>query len=219
MKTTLCVVFTYLALTLIGVNAAQGSDCPGFRIQCRSDAVSACGAACVASFSCSLNTCTCSFACKPTCTAPSSAVLLRDPINIQLASVASSDTKYSSPDFHLDLVSQPDVPLTISGVEIRNDSGRQLSELEYSLRNEAGSKLRAIHILLTFFNDRNEPSGGERLSLSPSLNQGENHQFVVSLSHYVESGQRVAIAITDFETETQTWHGDHKVVIGAMKRR
>src|SRR5260370_6964607 len=118
MKTTLCVVFTYLALTLIGINAAQGSDCPGFCIQCRSDAVSVCGAACVASFSCSLNTCTCSFACKPTCTAPSSAVWLRDPINIQLTSVAASDTKYSSPNFHLDLVAQPTFPLPISHLQI-----------------------------------------------------------------------------------------------------
>ncbi len=151
--------------------------------------------------------------------APTSAVLLREPINLQVASLAAPDTKYSRPDFHLDLIAQPDVPLTISGVEIRNDSGRQLSELKYSLRNEAGSKLRAIHILLTFFNDRNEPLGGEHLSVSPTLKPGKNHQFVASLSHYVDSGQRVAIAITDFQTETQTWHGDHKVIIDAMKRR
>jgi len=183
-KTALCVVFTYLALTLIGVTAAQAGDSLGLCIY-----------------------------------APTPAVLLRDAINLRLASGAASDNKYSSPDFHLDLVAQPEVPLTISGVEIRNDPGRQLSELRYRLRNEAGSKLRAIQILLTFFNDRNEPLGGEHLSVSPALKPGENHQFVTFLSHYVDSRQRVAIAITDFQTETQTWHGDHKVIIDAMKRR
>jgi hypothetical protein len=183
-KTALCVVFTYFALTLIGVTVAQAGDSLGW------------------------------------CThAPTSAVLLRAPITLPLASGAASDNKYSRPDFHLDLVAQPEVPLTISGVEIRNDPGRQLSELKYSLRNESGSKLRAIQILLTFFNERNEPLGGQHLSASPELKSGKNHQFVTSLSHYVDSGQRVAIAIIDFQTETQTWHGDHKVIIDAMKRR
>ena len=184
MKTALCVVFTYFALTMIGATAAQAGDTLGL----------------------------CTYAASP-------AVLLRDPINLPPASGAVSDNKYSRPDFHLDLVAQPEVPLTISGVEIRNDPGRQLSELKYSLRNEAGSKLRAFHILLTFFNDRNEPLGGEHLRVSPALKSGKNHQFATSLSHYVDNGQRVAVAITEFETETQTWHGDQTVIIDAMKRR
>src|SRR6267154_3379964 len=101
MTKTICVVFTYFALALIGINKAQASDCPGFCIECKSAAIGLCGANCVASFSCSLNTCTCTFSCKPTCThAPTAAVLLRDPLKLQLASLGESDGKYSPPNVH-----------------------------------------------------------------------------------------------------------------------
>jgi hypothetical protein len=145
--------------------------------------------------------------------------LLRDPLKLQLASLGESDGKYSPPNVHFDPIAQPEVALTISGLEIRNDPGRQLSDLKYTLRNESGSKLRSVHIMLTFFNGTDEPTGGERLSVSASLNPGESHALVTSLHHYVDSGDRVAIAITDFETDTQKWHGDHKEIIQAMKRR
>jgi hypothetical protein len=145
--------------------------------------------------------------------------LLREPLKLQLASLAGLDNRYSPPDVHFQVIAQPDVPIGISSVAVRNDPGRQCSELHFTLKNQTASTLRAIHFLILFFNDRNEPLGGESLTETLNLNPNEDHQVQASLNHFVDSGQRVAVAFTGYKTDTQSWRGDHKAIIESMKGR
>jgi hypothetical protein len=115
------------------------------------------------------------------------------------------------------LVLQPEVPLAVTQVELGNDPGRQVSEITYTVKNDADFTLRTIRILLAFFNDLGEPLGAESLDERLSLTPRGEKVLRAALRNYVDSGQHVAIAVTDFETDAKTWHGDHAKIIKAMK--
>lgn len=224
MKSNVFAILGCLTLAITLQHEARSVDCSGFCIQCRTDALSVCGAGCVQNYSCSLSTCTCSFGCRSGCHPANSANsrstdLLRDRLTSQPASWTSSDNRYSPPNIRFDVIAQPEVPLAIANLGIENDLGRQSSELNYTVRNESGSNLRTIHIMLVFFNDLGEPLGGESLTETLRLAPQAAQHFRVPLSHYVDSGNRVAIAFSAFKTATQSWLGDHEAIISAMKQR
>jgi hypothetical protein len=130
-------------------------------------------------------------------------------------------TKYSPPNITFDVMHQSEVPLTVGGVSLRNDPGRQVSELTYTVTNKSGATLRAISFLVTFFNDRNEPLGGEVINGGESCVQGGTPDIAelrTPLAHYVDSGQRVSLAVTSFRTDAQSWKGDHELIVKSMKQ-
>jgi hypothetical protein len=201
------------------------SDCPGFCVQCRSDAIFVCGSGCVQSFSCSLSTCTCSFSSRTSgrCPhAPTASILLRERLdlpNFELASWRNPGTQSSASNIKLDVVPQPEVPLAITNLAISNDWGRQVSTLTYTIKNEARSHLQAVSVIVVLLNDRNEPLGGEVLREDLGLNSGEERRLQSSLTHYVDSGQVVRIAFTSYRTDAETWAAEHEQLIESMKQR
>jgi hypothetical protein len=90
--------------------------------------------------------------------------------------------------------------------------------LSYPVKNDADASLREIRVMLIFFNDRNEPLAGKLLSEALNVSPHSNHTVRVPLRHYVDSGQRVAVAVTAFKTDSDSWQGDHSQIIKAMKK-
>ena len=219
MKKICCMALNCLVLAVMLHQQAWSVDCPGFCIQCRSDANNVCGAGCVRSYSCSLSTCTCSFTCSGGCHPGglSPNALLQDSLKLQVSTLKNANRSYATPDVPFNLVLQPDVPLAVTQVELGNDPGRQVSEITYTLKNDADFTLRGIRIMLVFFNDRGESLGAESLDERLSLVPRAEKVLRASLRNYVDSGQHVAIAVTDFETDAKSWHGDHAKIIKAMK--
>lgn len=219
----------FLTLTVAFFFAIPSSavDCPGFCVQCRNDSIAVCGAGCVQSLSCSLSTCTCSFTCRTTGGCPHSPAALRQPhlLDQQLERASwQVSTGDSPPSVTFDVIAQPDVPLGIDKVVVHNDPGRQISELMYTVTNRSGFTLRGVSLLVTFFNDRNEPLGGEVIPNGQSCAQDgalkivDSQELRVRLAHYVDSGQRVSLAISSFRTDTQSWKSDHDSIIKSMKQ-
>ena len=219
-------VFFVLLLSVL-VAPAFATECPGFCVECRSTAVALCGAGCIQSYSCSLQSCTCSFTCRTSGGCPHSPTALqwRDSLTpkLEFASWQESAT-YSPPSIRFDVISQPELPLRIDKVSVRNDPGRQASVLTYTVTNTSGTAVRAISLLVTFFNDRNEPLGGEvvrggqNCAREGALDASDGKELKVSLSHYVDSGQRVSLAVSSFRTDTQSWNGDQESIVKSMKQ-
>jgi hypothetical protein len=126
--------------------------------------------------------------------------------------------EYFPLNVRFEVVPQLDVPLEMTGLSINNDPGHHASQLTLTIKSSAASRLRSVSLLITFFNDRNEPLGGEIVRESFDANPNHRHHLQIPLSHYVDSGQRVALAFTSFQTETQSWAGDHEPIIQAMKQ-
>jgi hypothetical protein len=119
----------------------------------------------------------------------------------------------------LEVIPQLGIPVAVSGLNVRSDPGRQTSHLRYAIKNNGASRLHSIHLLVVFFNDRNEPLGGESLSENVVLSPDESRDFTTALRHYVEDGQRVAVAVTEYATDAESWRADHTAVINAMKQQ
>jgi len=221
MKRLIGKVCALIVVTITLHLGAWSVDCPGFCTQCRTDAISLCGAGCISSYSCSLATCTCTFSCRPGCypSLPKPALFLRDKLDLPKLTSSSwqSEGGKSIPNIRFEIVPQSEVPLTIRELTIRNDPGRQSSEIAYVLKNDTGSRLEAISLMVVFFNERNEPLGGEVLREHIALSPNEEHRLQTPLSHYVDNGQRVSLAFTSFQTDGQSWVGDHDPIIKAMK--
>ena len=218
MKTKLLTVAACWIMTMASLGTAVASDCPGLCAECRSLALSICGGNCVANFACSLSQCSCGFSCKPNCTKSPVALVLRDPLKPQLASLKISP-KQSPANVRFVIVNQPEVPIVMADFEVGNDAGRQVSELTYTLRNESGFSLKEVRITLAFFNELNEPLGGEVVTETLNLETQESRHLHVSLKHYVDSGERVSVAFTSYRTDTQSWHADNEAVAKAMKQQ
>jgi len=214
------VALASLVSVLMFQQPSWSTDCPGFCTQCRSDSIFVCGSGCVASYSCSLSTCTCSFSCRTSGGCPHSpqGVSFHDRLDPKVE-FALWMNAHAPSNIHFDVSRQVDVPLTVTDLSVRNDPGRQTSQLIYTVRNESDSTLQEIQLMLVFFNDRNEPLGGEYLSESLSLGAQQEYQFQASLHHYVDDGQRVAIRFVRFRTDTQSWHGNHAEIISSIKQR
>jgi len=231
-----------LFLTFVGslycVQAAVAvGDCPGLCLDCRQAAVSVCGPGCVMNVSCSLSQCTCSFSCRTPCTQSPQGVSSRqgdslrpmlDP-RLELASWQPA-MRYSPANVKIDIIDQPDVPLSIENVSIHGDSGRQISELSYTLTNKSGFNVQSASLFVSFFNDRNEPLGGEIInvgeSCGPTQGEAESKNFprtdkelLVPLKHFVDSGDRVSLAILNYHSDARSWTGDRESIITTMKLR
>jgi hypothetical protein len=222
MKTTIAKIVVCLGVAVSLQYTAWSVDCPGFCIQCKNDALSLCGAGCIQSYSCSLSTCTCGFSSRSGChpSSPTPDALMRDSLDLSklnLASWKDSGSRYSTPNVHFDVVGQPEVALSVTGLAIRNDSGRQVSELTYTVKNMTGFRLREISIMVVFFSEVNEPLGAEILTETLNLSPNGERPLRISLRQYVDSGQRVSLAFTSFKTDAQSWAGEHAPLINAMK--
>jgi hypothetical protein len=222
------VVLLVGSVVLLFVAQIFGTDCPGFCVQCRTDAISVCGSGCIASYSCSLSTCTCQFSCRTGGGCPGAPVGARWPESLnhpklELASWQGS-TSYSPPDVKFDVIAQPEVPLAIDNVSLHNDPGRQISELTYTITNKSGIPVRGVSLFVTFFNGMNQPLGGEVIRDGESCTRGEDleikdsKELSTTLSHYVDSGQRVSLAVSSYRTDTQTWNGNHESIVRSMKQ-
>ena len=217
-KTNRLLLSILLLFGLSGINAA--AQCPGMCIECKTDALSVCGGGCVASMSCSNKDCSCSYTCRAGCH-PGGPVGIALKENIfGFNSPAANDTsEYSSaPTVNLRVVAQSAVPLTVSEVAIRNEPGRELSQVTFKVHNQSNAPLREVSLMLVFLSPSGEPLGGETFCQHIDLKPNAEQSVTVPLKHYVESGQHVWIAVRRFKTDAQSWTGDGDEIVANIKR-
>jgi hypothetical protein len=215
----LCIA-SLVAVCLLPYDAGA-VECPGFCAQCRSDALFVCGAGCVQQYSCSLSECSCSFTCAMgSCRSggiPAEG-LLRDSIGSAIGALQNTSRTHSTPRASFRVTAAPGIHVSVADIQIGNDSGREVSQMSYTISNGTDFSLRTVRILIVFFSDLGKPLGAESISEALTLAPRQQQVLQATLRHYVGNGQHVAIAITDFETTAQSWHGDHAEIIKAMRQ-
>lgn len=208
-----------LAGAMLTLSQLASAQCPGMCIECRQDALQVCGAGCVASVSCSNKDCSCSYSCRAGCrpTGPTGAFLQEDllrPVRLDQTRGRYS----SSPTVHVNSVEQSNVPLAFSATAINNEPGRELSELEFKIKNQTTSTLRQVSVMVVFLDPLNEPLGGETFCEDVVLNPNEERTLRVPLRHYVDHGQRVWLAFRRFKTDAQAWAGNGEEIVKTIKQ-
>jgi hypothetical protein len=99
--------------------------------------------------------------------------------------------------------------LHVSKVAIQNDTGREISLIRYQVLNETGRSVRRLSLKLIFFDPFDKAIGGEVFSEQMDLKGHGHAEFLTPLKHYAGEGvARVAVAISEVETDKGTWKDD-----------
>ena len=147
---------------------------------------------------------------------------MKDPFHegaLKLASWSERENTLTPLNVHFSILEQRDVPLSVSDLSVRNDAGRETSDLLYTIQNAGDSNVSSASLIVLFFNDRNEPLGGEMFRETLNLSPNGKVQMRTSLKHFVDSGQRVSIAVRAYVTDIQSWHADDATIIEAIKNQ
>lgn len=119
-------------------------------------------------------------------------------------SVASVSTSPS--DAQVNVINQPDAPASLSEVAIQNDTGREISLIQYQVLNETKRSLKRVFLKVVFFDPFGEAVGGEVFAEQMNLKGHRHAEFLTPLKHYAGAGvARVGITISAVETDKETW--------------
>jgi hypothetical protein len=133
-------------------------------------------------------------------------------------SVASINTSPSNAQ--LKVINQPGAPASLNKVVIQNDTGREISLIRYQVLNETNRSLRRVSLKVLFVDPFGKPIGGEVFSEHMKLKRHGHADFLTPLKHYARDGVRVAVTVSEVETDKDTWKNDSRFrqLLDEMKR-
>ncbi len=121
---------------------------------------------------------------------------------------------------HITVLSNPTMPVSVSGTEITQDYVKNLSTLSYRASNTSGAKLRDFVLAVREFDATGKVLGGEEFTVRADLRPGKSAIFSTELSHFVpfpsEDAEGVIVAVLRADTADRMWTVDHNQFSSAV---
>jgi hypothetical protein len=114
------------------------------------------------------------------------------------------------------IVTPSEMPASIESATIRNDTGRLITTLTYTLKNESEDELHAFMIETFVINAHGYIMAGEGWMISDKLLKREKRQFSEALRNYVrpEANDKLLVVVSSVHSQKREWK-----VAGAEIRR
>jgi hypothetical protein len=105
------------------------------------------------------------------------------------------------------IVTPSEMPATIESATIRNNTGRLITTLTYTLKNASEHELHTFMIETFVINGLGYIMAGEGWMVSDRLSKGEKRQFSEALRNYVrpEANDKLLVVVSSVQNQEREW--------------
>jgi hypothetical protein len=105
------------------------------------------------------------------------------------------------------IVTPSEMPVTIESATIRNNTGRLITTLTYTLKNKSEDELHIFMIETFVINAHGYIMAGEGWLVSDKLSKGEKRQFSEALRNYVrpEANDKLLVVVSSVHNQEREW--------------
>lgn len=119
------------------------------------------------------------------------------------------------------IVTPSEMPATIESATIRNDTGRLITTLTYTLKNASEHELHSFMIETFVINGLGYIMAGEGWMVSDKLAKREKRQFSEALRNYVrpEANDKLLVVISSVRGEGEEWRVERSEIRRWIRER